>query len=112
MNYSARKTSLLLLLLLSIVFIPIGQSIANGIDFMGPDSSHCYDCKDSIEQAKDHCVDKDCALVGCISSCSAAFYFNPSALVFSPERVKTLSYWHLPKFRSQITRPNYRPPIA
>ena len=112
MIYSARKISLLLLFFLGIVFIPIGQSIAIDIDIMDSDSSHCYGCDDSIEQVKDHCVDIDCALDFCNGSCSVAFYFNPSAFVFSAVHVKTLGYRHLPQFQSQFTTPLYRPPIA
>ncbi len=112
MNYTARKISLLLLLFLSIAFIPIGQSIAIDIDVMDSEFEFCHGCEGSTEQAKDHCIDKDCALGGCISSCSVAFYFDPSTLAFSLVRVKTLSYGNLLKFQSQITAPNYRPPIA
>jgi hypothetical protein len=112
MNYSAQKISLLLLMFLGIVSIPIGQSLAINVDFTDSESGHCYGCEDSIEQIKDHCVEKDCVLDSCIGSGSVAFYFDPSALVFSPVRVKTLGYWSLVQFQSQIPRPLYRPPIA
>ena len=112
MNYSAQTAPLMLLLFLSIIFIPMGQSYAIDINVMGSDSSHCYDCEDSIELFEDHCVDKTCMLDSCIGSSSVAFYFNPAALVFSPVEVKIPGFGNLPEFQSQHITPLYRPPIT
>ena len=112
MNYSAKKISLLLLLILSIVFIPIGRSVAIEIDAMDSDSSRCYGCEGSTEQVKDHCVEKGCGFDSCIGSGSVTLYFSAPVLVYSLVRAKTLVYWNSSQFQSQFTAPLYRPPIA
>ncbi len=86
--------------------------MAVDIDVMDANSSHCYGCEDSLGQIKDHCVDTDCALDSCVGSCSVAFYYNPSAIVFPPVRVNAFGYRNITQFQSMFATPLYRRPIT
>ncbi len=99
-----------LLLVFSIVFAPVGQSIA--IDMVDM-AKGCTECSSHMDE-NSSCVNNGCFQDGCINS----FSVSPFSFLtpFSALDIDDLSFRfrdrYDPHFTSQVPLPLYRPPIA
>lgn len=112
-----KKLLFQLLLVIAIAFSPVGQAmVVEDLDQMDMSSmmDDCVECGQHQDMTQNTCMEGNCFTDSCLNTSASSFflYLDPVSSVNVLDPSSLTGDIYRSRYRSQISLPPYRPPIA